>query len=81
MVQSYLKRDTMLLVGFFIVTLLMVSCAVLLSMGSRSESPLICGAAVLCIGGLLFSFLTIAGHLNTNAEELYGEEIRKVSQE
>lgn len=75
MVQSLLKKDTMLLVGFFVITVLMVGCAVLLSLGSSSESALVCGAAVLCLTGLSFTFLTIAGHLNENAEELYGEEL------
>lgn len=74
MVQSFLKKDTMLLAGFFVITVLMVGCAVLLSLGS-SESALVCGAAVLCLLGLSFTFLTIAGHLNKNAEELYGEEL------
>ena len=75
MIDDYLKKDTMLLYGFLTITVLMVVCALACSAGAGGSFLLLLGSAVLCIGALTFSFLTIRHHLVQNAEELYGEEI------
>ncbi|MBQ7152783.1 MAG: hypothetical protein IJR83_02470 [Clostridia bacterium] len=75
MVRDYLRKDTLLLYGFLIVTILMMLCSVSEAVKCGDGTAEVAGAAMCCCFFLILSFVSVRRHLKKNAEELYGEEI------